>query len=157
MPNKWLGGIDFISTAHDHEPPDFRSTWRPFLKNNNKKRFLTLQSDLVRAVGVASRDYDPTQPLGPSSPDPTPFWWLLVHLEMLILAPTAQHDRDGDSIAKTITERIEAFRRGDIKSLYDAAMQISSWSKPTHVQIAREIVLPRLWPTLTTSARQSND
>ena len=50
---------------------------------------------------------------------------------MLILAPTAQHDRDGDSIAKTITERIEAFRRGDIKSLYDAAMQISSWSKPT--------------------------
>ena len=36
---------------------------------------------------------------------PAPFWWLLFHLEMLILAPTATADRVG-SIQETIQCRL---------------------------------------------------
>ena len=56
-----------------------------------------------------------------------PFWWLLVHLEMLILAPIKI---DGLSCRQTILERIHRFRQGQIEELFQHAMQATSWASP---------------------------
>ena len=76
--NHWPHGISFISTAYDHEPPDFRTTWRHFLKGRNKASFITLQSAIVRAI-ASSYNSPPT-----TNTTSAPFWWLLLHLDMLI-------------------------------------------------------------------------
>ena len=50
---------------------------------------------------------------------------------MLILAPTAKDNRDGASISNCISDRITAFRLGNIQSLYDSAMAVKSWKTPS--------------------------
>ena len=55
---------------------------------------------------------------------------MLVHLEMLILAPTHKQHRDGLSIQATILQRIQRFRQGQIEGLFYDAMQASSWTSP---------------------------
>lgn len=127
----WAAGIAHIRSVYSHDPPDFRSTWRDFLTGNNKHRFQSLQADIIRSIRVASRDYHPHKPRDLRSfPDPAPFWWLLAHLEMLILAPTPQDDRDQESITHLIASRITDLRNGHIEALYNGAMQVSSWSRP---------------------------
>ena len=39
--NHWMHGLDFITSVYDHEPPDFRTTWRHFLRSRNKSAFST--------------------------------------------------------------------------------------------------------------------
>ena len=90
--NHWHHGIAFISTAYDHEPPDFRTTWRHFLKGRNKASFITLQSAIVRAI-ASSYNSPPT-----TNTTSAPFWWLLLHLDMLIFAPTTKQQRDNYTI-----------------------------------------------------------
>ena len=55
------------------------------------------------------------------------FWWLLVHLESLVCAPTPEHVRDA-SIQETMKERITQIRCGNIQSVYEEAMRITSWT-----------------------------
>ncbi|KAL7529537.1 hypothetical protein ACHAXR_009934, partial [Thalassiosira sp. AJA248-18] len=127
----WHDGLACIAANHVHQPPDFRSTWLRYLKNTNEKKFQTLKADVLRAIVVASRDFDPSVTLPAGAADPAPFWWLLFHLEMLILAPSAKDERDGDSIALSISERIERLRNGDIAPLFRDAMAVSSWKAPS--------------------------
>jgi hypothetical protein len=120
--NRWIHGLSFIGTTYDHEPPDFGTTWRHFLKGRNKASFITLQSAIIRAI-VSS--YAET-----NSPDiSAPFWWLLLHLDMLIFAPSTTTQRNDKSIQECIHDRIEATFSGDIAYLYDSAMAVNRLSQ----------------------------
>ena len=115
--NHWEKGLSFIATAYDHEPPDFRTTWRHFLKGRNKASFVNLQTSIIRSI-VAS--YTTTE----SESTSAPFWWLLLHLDMLIFAPSTSHQRNEESIQHCIRDRIEAAFAGDIEFLFDTAMTV---------------------------------
>ena len=79
--NNWDQGTSFILDHYDHDPPPFRTTWRLFLKGNNHKRFYTIQAKIIESI-IKSQSLDAA----------TPYWWLLVHLELLILAPTSKNN-----------------------------------------------------------------
>jgi hypothetical protein len=93
-------------------PPHFLSTWRRHLKHHNHSNFLRLQDHTVQAITTAYA----------LSIDSTPFWWLLFHLDMLILAPSTTTQCSHKSIHKTICNCKNSILSGDIKYVYDIAM-----------------------------------
>jgi hypothetical protein len=60
-----------------------------------------------------------------------PFWWLLLHLDMLIFAPSTWHQRSNSSIHKTIRDRIDAAFSGDIAYLFNSAMRVQRLKQNT--------------------------
>jgi len=125
--NHWEHGLTFISNTYDHEPPDFRTTWRHFLKGRNKASFFNLQTSIISAITTS---YSATS----SNTTSAPFWWLLLHLDMLIFAPSTTQQRNNTSIQSCIHDRIAAAFAGDIEYLFETAMQarrLSQNSKST--------------------------
>ena len=102
-----------------------------FLKGINEIKFQQLALDIIRKILAASVDFDPLDDNSSCTTAPAPFWWLLFHLEMLILAPLIKEQRDKLSIAESIRDRMTRLRQGHIQSLYEEAMQVSSWKVPT--------------------------
>ena len=118
LTNNWEHGLKFISDNYNSPRPHFRSTWRRFLKRNNKVKFYHTFSQIIAAI-VHSNATDNTEP----------FWWLLLHFEMLILAPTPHHSREGMSIKEIIHNRLKDFQSGNIKILYDDTTFNTNWNK----------------------------
>ena len=127
--HSWRQGLLFIDSTYRHEPPDFRSTWRRFLSRRNKIALRELMAAIVHCIVLASTDFDPAEQPSPTH-SPAPFWWLLVHLECLILAPSARESRDGVSINQAIAQRIASVRAGAIEDTFKEAMGVSSWKTP---------------------------
>jgi hypothetical protein len=115
--NHWEHGLGFISRTYDHEPPDFRTTWRHLLKGRNKASFFNLQSSIIHAIATSYSTAD-------SNAISAPFWWLLLHLDMLIFAPSTSEQRGHESIQSCICDRIAAAFAGDIEYLFESAMQV---------------------------------
>ncbi len=84
--NHWTTGINFIQNNYDHPPPNFRTTWRHLVSGNNEKRFLTLQSKIIETIIQSTVESSSS------------FWWLLIHLELLIFAPTSRRKRNYTSM-----------------------------------------------------------
>jgi hypothetical protein len=89
--NNWNNGIAFIMDNYNNNPPHFHSTWRHFLRGNNKAQFESILEQLITAI-LASHTTNNSEA----------FWWLLFHFNMLILAPTPKHLRDNMSIKSII-------------------------------------------------------
>ena len=93
-----------------------------------RRHFTSIQAGLLRAISLAHASQGP-------SCDPTPFWWLFLHLELLLLHPTSSNNRDGESIQSTIAARIASFQDGHIEELWTSATAIisspTSTSPPT--------------------------
>ena len=119
--NFWDRGVPFILSHSNHHPPDFRSTWRRHLKKRNKANFLRLQAHTIYAISDAYAH----------SIDSTPFWWLLFHLDMLVLAPSTKTQRSNNSIHSTISDRINSIFSGDIEYTYNMAMTCTRHSQNT--------------------------
>lgn len=122
--NNWDTGTNFILENYDHDPPPFRTTWRLFLNGNNKKRFYTLQAKIIETI---IKSNTPTAA--------APYWWLLVHLELLILAPTSKKQRNNETISTIINHRLDDFQSGLIEQLFHGAFSIKSrdtTKKPPH-------------------------
>ena len=102
QPNQWTEALAFIAENYEHDPPDFRSSWYKFLRNNNKKHFYALIVDIIKAILAASASHDPSNTSNPFPVNPAPFWWLLLHVSMLILAPMAKDNLSEESIKNTI-------------------------------------------------------
>ena len=100
--------------------------WSEFLKENSKLNLQQLTLDIIRTIIAASVDFDPLANTPTCRTDPAHFWWLLFHLEMLILASSTKEQRSKMSIQETIRERMQRLRQGHIQSLYNEAMQVSS-------------------------------
>ncbi len=122
LSSTWSSAFTFISQHHQVTPPNFRHSWHHFLKGRNATAFTQLQAGLLRSIYLAHASES-------AECNPTPFWWLFLHLELLILHPTASSNRDGGSIQETIAERIASFRSGHIEELWDSAHSIVS--RPT--------------------------
>ena len=117
--------LDFISSVYDHQPPDFRITWRHFLQSCNKSAFCNLQALIILAIIIST-----TSCL--SIDDTAPFWWLLLHLDMLIFAPSTHHQRSNSSIHETIHDCIDAAFSGDIAYLFNSALPVQRLTQNTH-------------------------
>mmetsp|Transcript_18973 Transcript_18973/g.34190 ORF Transcript_18973/g.34190 Transcript_18973/m.34190 type:complete len:1170 (+) Transcript_18973:5063-8572(+) len=128
--HSWHEGLLFIEATYRHDPPDFRSTWRRFLSKRNRIAMRELMAAIVHCIVLSSTGFDPEIPHSITH-SPAPFWWLLIHLECLILAPSARPSRDGVSINQTIAHRIASIRGGAIADTYAEAMGVSSWKAPT--------------------------
>jgi hypothetical protein len=115
--NHWEHGLAFISSTYNHEPPDFRTSWHHFLTGRNKSSFRNLQAAIIRAITAS---YCATTSIHNSAP----FWWLLLHLDILFFAPSTQHQQNNDSIQQTIRDRISTAFSGDIQYLFESAMQV---------------------------------
>jgi hypothetical protein len=63
--------------------------------------------------------------------DTAPFWWLLLHLDMLIFAPSTRKQRSDSSIQNTIRDRIDAASSGDIAYLFNLAMNVQRLTQNT--------------------------
>ena len=127
--NHWAHGLEFISTVYDHEPPDFRTTWCHLIRSRNKSSFSNLQAAIIRAIVTANTNCDTIDASAP-------FWWLLLHLDMLIFAPSTRHQRSEASIHGTIRDRIDAAFSGDIAFLFNSAMQVQRLtqnSRPAYI------------------------
>ena len=78
---------------------DFRNTWRKHLRHRkrNKSNFQLLQAAILRSLSTIYAT-------NPNNNDTTsPFWWLLTHLKMLILAPTTTAQTN-NTIQPTISD-----------------------------------------------------
>jgi hypothetical protein len=117
--NLWDRGISFILNTTNHHPPNFQSTWHCHLKHRNHSNFLCLQDHTVQAITTGYA----------LSIDSTPFWWLLFHLNMLVLAPSTDSQRSHKSIHKTIRNRINSILSGDIEYVYNIAMTCTRHSQ----------------------------
>ena len=124
QPSTWEQGLRFISYKYEHDPPPFRSNWYHYLKKGTRAPFNKLMLDIINAILQSSSD--PSAHTHSSwERSSAPFWWMLVHLEMLILAPIKL---DGLSIQQTIKRRIHLLRQGKVEELFRHAMQASSWT-----------------------------
>ena len=115
--NNWATAIPFILTHYDHPPPHFRSTWLRLIQGNNLKRFHLLHVKIIESI-LHSHTIDSS----------APFWWLLFHIELLILAPTHLHNRDNTSVASVIRNRLDDLQSGNIEQLFKDAFAIHSRS-----------------------------
>ena len=116
--------LDFISSVHDHEPPDFHTTWRHFLRSRNKSAFCNLQASIIRAIAVSTTNCSTIN-------DTAPFWWLILHLDMLIFAPSTHKQHFDSSIQNTIRDRNNAASSGDIAYLFNSAMNAQRLTQNT--------------------------
>jgi hypothetical protein len=115
--NHWEHGLTFISNTYDHEPPDFRTTWRHFLKSRYKASFFNLKTSIISAITASYS-------ASPSNATLAPFWWLLLHLDMLIFAPSTTQQCNNVPIQSCIHYRIAAAFARDIKYLFKMAMSV---------------------------------
>lgn len=122
---------DFISQHYPVQPPNFLHTWLHFLKHRNAAASTSIQASLPRAISLAHCH------------NPAPFWWLFLHLELLLFHPTSSSNRDDESIQSTIADRLIAFKDGRIEELWTSAMAIvsksSTTSPPTNSQSNKAI------------------
>ena len=112
--DNWTNGINFILTHYDHEPPHFRSTLLHCLTRNNKKRFQVLHAKIIETIHSHSANAS------------APFWWLLFHIELLILCPTNIHNRDNTTISGIIHQQLDDLQSGNIEALFIDAFKIRS-------------------------------
>ncbi len=117
-------GLAFISMMYSHEPPNFRTTWRHFLQSCNKSAFCNRQVAIIQAIVTTSTN-------GTNIDDTAPFWWLLLHLDMLIFAPLTRKQCNNSSIQETIRDRINAAFSSDIAYLHHSAMQVRRLTQNT--------------------------
>jgi hypothetical protein len=76
--------------------------------------------------------------------DSTPFWWLLFHLDMLVLAPSTATQCSHKSIHETIRNRINSILSGDIKYVYSIAMTCTPHSQNnTPTSIGHNLTAPK--------------
>ena len=101
----WPQGLQFISYKYEHSPPGFRSNWYHCLKGPTRAAFNKLMQDTTDAINLSSKNPRAYQHLSWETFS-APFWWMLVHLKMLILAPTHKQHRDGLSIQATLLKQI---------------------------------------------------
>jgi hypothetical protein len=90
------------------------------LKLRNRSNFLRLQAHTIQAI---------TNTYALSINSTPPFWWLLFHLDMLVLAPSTATERSNKSIHATIRVRINSIYSGNIKYVYNMAMSCRWHSK----------------------------
>jgi hypothetical protein len=83
----------------------------------------------MQAVVVASATSSPNTDIPPLDSSAAPFWWLLFHLELLILVPSTNVQREGATINDSIRDQISLFRGGDVERLYRQAFEVTSWQK----------------------------
>ena len=65
QPHSWAAAVSFISANLRHDPPDFRSTWRPLLNNTTKIKYQQLMADTITSVVASSRHSDHRSPPPP--------------------------------------------------------------------------------------------
>ncbi len=118
LTNNWNNAITFIDNNYKCTQPHFRSTWRRFLKGNNKIRFYNTIADIISAILQAH-----------TTNNSSPYWWLLFHFEMLILAPTPQQNRQNLSTKQVIHQRLRRFQTGDIETLLEDTTFNNNWNK----------------------------
>ncbi|EJK62496.1 hypothetical protein THAOC_16889 [Thalassiosira oceanica] len=124
QPSSWEDALQFLASP-SHQPPAFRTNWYHFLKRRHQHEFYDVFYCIIQAINIASARSDPADTDWKSSA--SGFYWLLVHLEHLILAPTNKTDRNGESIQQTIRRRLAWFRQGRIRDLHAEASRVSSW------------------------------
>jgi hypothetical protein len=87
--------------------------------NHNRSNFLSLQDHTVQAISTAYA----------LSIDSTPFWWLLFHPNMLVLAPSTATQCSHRSIHETIRNHTNSILSGDIKHIYNISMTCTRHSQ----------------------------
>ena len=61
----WEHGINVIEATYDHEPPDFRTSWRHMLCGRQESSFLTLQSLILCCIVIATTTTESTNDAAP--------------------------------------------------------------------------------------------
>ena len=74
-------------------------------------------ASIIRAIVISNTNC-------PTIDDTVPFWWLLLHLDMLMFAPSTRKQHSDSSIQNTIRDRIDAAFSGDIAYLFNSAMNV---------------------------------
>jgi hypothetical protein len=103
-------GIHDINENYKCEPPQFRSSWRRYLRGNNKIWFYQILGNIIKSICQSS-----------ITDDSEPFWWLLLHYEMLILAPTPNTTRRNICMKHVIARRLKQLQLGQIGNLLKEA------------------------------------
>jgi hypothetical protein len=118
LTNNWNSGIDFIINNYNHgNIPHFRSTWRRFLTGNNKTHFYNTMATIIHCI-LHSHTLN----------NSAAFWWLLLHFEMLILAPTDKTSQQHSSVKSIIRTRLTEFQRGNIEHLLSQTLTNTNWN-----------------------------
>ncbi len=127
LTNNWTTGLEFIKNNYNAPRPHFRSTWRRFLKGNNKTNFYNNLSEIIQAILHSH-----------STNDSELFWWILFHFEMLILAPTPKRLQGRLTVKQLIHQRLKLFQSGDMESLFTGTTFNNNWNKNSPRPTTRE-------------------
>jgi hypothetical protein len=118
LTNNWNSGIDFILENYNHgNIPHFRSTWRRFLTGNNKSRFYNTMATIINCILQSH-----------TTNNSAAFWWLLLHFEMLILAPMPKQPDQHSSVKSIIRSRLRDFQCGNIEHLLNQTLMNTNWN-----------------------------
>ena len=124
---RWM--FSYYSTYPN--PPNFRSGLHQYTNPQNKQDFMAIQAALIKATLTSSKPFTTASHEPSWNTSSVPLWWLLVHFEMLILAPKLPDDNSATSINIRITTLLKLFHMGQIKTLWEEAMSIASRKKST--------------------------
>lgn len=116
--NNWNIGSEYILSNYNNDPPHFRSTWRRHLNGNNLTRFNKLMSTIIMTIVEST----------PTNKSDI-FWWILFHMDMLILAPTPKPQRDNLSMKAIISQRLRDLQCGNIEHLIQDTTFNNNWNK----------------------------
>jgi hypothetical protein len=119
LTNNWSSGIIFILNNYDTKQPHFRSSWRQYLRGNNKTTFYRTMSYIITAIIQST-----------TTNESAAFWWLLLHYEMLILAPTHSTSTDTTETnqRQIIRQRLINFQCGNIETLLNDTDFNTNWN-----------------------------
>ena len=140
--NKWPEAVPWIAAHTAPTPTSFRQSLWDKTPPNQKHIVATILCDLFSILPTCHHRLD-RDTTGPEW-DTTPWWWLIIHLEQLLLAPSPKESRKETHIPNLIRRRISMFRSGWIQALYDEAHAVTSLT-----QRERENTLRHKPPSVT--------
>ena len=119
LTNNWNSGVEFILNNYDSPRPHFRSSWRRFLRGKNKTIFYRTMSLIITAILKST-----------TTNEAEPFWWLLLHYEMLILAPYPSNSENNSENKQRliIRQRLIDFQCGNIEKLLNDTEFNTNWN-----------------------------
>lgn len=125
--NHWREGLAFLNCFEPGEPK-FRQSLINKISGRAGDPVIEAAIDIIEACVISSKVASQPKLQHTSDYDPAPIWLLIVIFEQLVLYPTPNYDPNNttSSLTKEVLRRVNLFRSGQIKLLYEESLLVKS-------------------------------
>jgi len=125
--NHWVDGLAFLHSLNPSEPP-FRQSLLNKITGRASDPVIEAAIDTIEACVHANKHASQKKLRNTKDFDSHPIWLLIILFEQLILYPTPGFKKDdkSGSLTSEVMRRINLFRSGQIKLLYEESRKVKS-------------------------------